>query len=33
LNEWLKNAWLIEHEADALEIADLLSVIERDLAD
>ena len=33
LNEWLKNAWLIEHETDAQEIAGLLSVINRDLND
>ena len=33
LREWLKNAWLTEHESSAREIADLLRVIERDLND
>jgi hypothetical protein len=33
LNEWLKNAWLIEHKSGDREIADLLRVIDRDLID
>jgi hypothetical protein len=33
LSDWLKNAWLIEHEPSPQEIADLLSVIDRDLND
>jgi len=33
LTDWLKNAWLVEHESSAEEIADLLTVIDRDLRD
>ena len=33
LSDWLKNAWLIEHETSPQEIADLLSIIDRDLND
>jgi hypothetical protein len=33
LNEWLRNAWLVEHKTSAQEIADLLRVIDRDLDD
>ncbi len=33
LRDWLKNGWLSEHETTRQEIADLLSVIDRDLSD
>ncbi len=33
LADWLKNGWLVEHRPSAGEIADLLAVVERDLAD
>jgi hypothetical protein len=33
LADWLKNGWLVEHRTSAREIADLLAVVERDLAD
>ena len=33
LRDWLRNTWLTEHEASREEIADLLSVIDRDLRD
>ena len=33
LRDWLKNAWLTEHETSPQEIADLLSIIDRDLHD
>lgn len=33
LQDWLRNAWLTEHETSREEIADLLSVIDRDLHD
>ena len=33
LQDWLRNAWLVEHETSREEIADLLSVIDRDLHD
>ncbi len=33
LKDWLKSAWLIEHESSPQEISDLLTVIDRDLAD
>ena len=33
LADWQKNGWLIEHRTSAHEIADLLAVVERDLAD
>jgi hypothetical protein len=33
LTDWLKNAWLTEHETSQQEIADLLTVIDRDLKD
>jgi hypothetical protein len=33
LSDWLKSAWLIEHETSPDEIGDLLSVIDRDLRD
>ena len=33
LRDWLSNGWLIEHKTSAQEIADLLEVAERDLAD
>jgi len=32
LKDWLKNRWLIEHQTSRQEIADLLSVADRDLA-
>ena len=31
LRDWLKNGWLIEHQTSPQEIADLLSVADRDL--
>jgi hypothetical protein len=33
LQDWLKNGWLTEHESSAREIGDLMSAVERDLAD
>lgn len=33
LKDWLKSAWLTEHETSPQEIADLLSVVARDLND
>jgi hypothetical protein len=33
LQEWLKNGWLVEHKSSPEEIADLLSVADRDLHD
>ena len=33
LADWQKNGWLSPHRTSAREIADLLAVIERDLAD
>ncbi len=33
LSDWLKNAWLIEHETSPQEVADLLGLIDRDLND
>ena len=33
LDDWLRNGWLIEHRTSAREVADLLAVVERDLAD
>lgn len=33
LKSWLKNSWLIKHETSSREIADLLGVADRDLAD
>jgi hypothetical protein len=33
LRDWLRNGWLIEHETTRQEIADLLSLIDRDLSD
>ena len=33
LQDWLRNGWLIEHETGFREIADLLHLVERDLAD
>jgi hypothetical protein len=33
LTDWLKNAWLTEHETSRQEISDLLTVIDRDLND
>jgi len=33
LRDWLKNGWLTEHETTRQEIADLLSLIDRDLSD
>ena len=33
LKDWLKNAWLTEHETSQQEISDLLTVIDRDLND
>ena len=33
LNDWKKNGWLRPHQSSAQEIAGLLSIVERDLAD
>jgi hypothetical protein len=33
LQDWLENGWLARHAASPREVQDLLSVIERDLAD
>ncbi len=33
LQDWLKNGWLVEHQSSAEEIADLLRIADRDLAD
>lgn len=33
LEVWLRNSWLIKHETSSQEIADLLGVADRDLAD
>jgi hypothetical protein len=32
LADWLKNSWLVEHESSVEEIAALLAIVERDLA-
>jgi hypothetical protein len=32
LADWLKNSWLVEHESSVEEIASLLAIVERDLA-
>ncbi len=32
LHDWLKNSWLVEHRTSPEEIAGLLAVVERDLA-
>jgi hypothetical protein len=32
LADWLRNSWLVEHKASAEEIAALLAIVERDLA-
>jgi hypothetical protein len=33
LDDWLKNGWLVEHKTSPVEIADLLAIADRDLAD
>ena len=33
MNDWKKNGWLRPHQSSAQEIAGLLSIVERDLAD
>lgn len=33
LEDWLKNGWLVEHRTSAAEIAELLAIADRDLAD
>src|SRR5467141_771495 len=33
LSDWLKGGWLTEHKSSAREIADLLNLADRDLAD
>jgi hypothetical protein len=33
LEDWLKNGWLIEHKTSPAEIAELLAIADRDLAD
>lgn len=33
LKDWLDNGWLKQHKPDRQEITDLLSIVERDLAD
>ena len=32
LGDWLRNSWLVEHETSPEEIASLLAIVERDLA-
>ena len=32
LGEWLRNSWLVEHKTSPQEIAGLLAIVERDLA-
>jgi len=32
LRDWLRNNWLVEHESSAEEVAALLAIVERDLA-
>lgn len=32
LGDWLRNSWLVEHKTSAEEIAGLLAIVERDLA-
>lgn len=32
LRDWLRNSWLVEHKSGAEEIAGLLAIVERDLA-
>jgi hypothetical protein len=32
LQDWLKNGWLVEHRTSRQEIADLLAMVDRDLA-
>ncbi len=32
LGDWLRNSWLVEHETSSSEIAALLAIVERDLA-
>ncbi|MGH8674529.1 MAG: hypothetical protein ACREVG_09495 [Burkholderiales bacterium] len=32
LGDWLRNSWLVEHKTSAEEIAALLAIVERDLA-
>ena len=33
LKDWLRNRWLVEHEPSLQEIGDLMTVVDRDLAD
>jgi len=33
LRNWLRNAWLVEHQTSPQEISDLLTVVDRDLAE
>ncbi len=33
LREWVTNRWLVEHRPTAVEIADLLAIADRGLAD
>jgi hypothetical protein len=33
LEDWLRNGWLVEHKTSSSEIADLLVIADRDLAD
>jgi hypothetical protein len=33
LNDWAKNGWLRPHQSSAQEVAGLLSIVDRDLAD
>lgn len=33
LNDWLRAGWLIEHRPSAVEIRDLLALVDRDLVD
>ncbi len=33
LQDWLRNGWLVEHKTSPAEIAELLAIADRDLAD
>jgi len=33
LQDWLRNGWLVEHKTSPAEIAELLAITDRDLAD
>ena len=33
LEDWLRNGWLVEHKTGSAEIAELMAIVDRDLAD